>query len=410
MMSDVSVLEILLYGERIGTLTNIQGDRSIFAFNESYVEDAERPILSLSFKDSLGELITDFRPIQTRLLPFFSNMLPEGQMREYLAERAGVNPRREFFLLWVLGQDLPGAMTVRPADGESWPPDNDADGDYDIHQHEQALRFSLAGVQLKFSAIMDATGGLTIPVKGIGGSWILKLPSTKFDAIPENEYAMMTLAEMIGIDVPQIRIVPLDEILGLPEGMAGLNGSALAVKRFDRTQDGNLVHVEDFAQIFGVYPDKKYKKASYANIAQVLAIETSDDDIAEFIKRLVFNALIGNADMHLKNWSLIYLDRYNAALSPAYDFVSTIAYMKDDKAALNYVRTKRMDKLTAEELAYLAAKAHIPEKLVIDAATDTVSRFHELWSSEKKNLTLDKNTIKMIDTHISKLPIAKLKS
>jgi len=128
-MPDVSVLEILLYGEPAGTLTRVQGDRSLFAFNESYIANPQRPTLSLSFKDSFGELITDFRPIQTRVLPFFSNMLPEGQMRDYLAERAGVNPQREFFLLWILGQDLPGAVTVRPADGDRWPPDeNEKEG------------------------------------------------------------------------------------------------------------------------------------------------------------------------------------------------------------------------------------------------------------------------------------------
>ena len=122
-MADVSVLEVLLYGEPVGTLTRVSGDRTLFAFNEAYIADAQRPILSLSFKDAFGGLITDFRPTQTKVMPFFSNLLPEGHMRDYLAERAGVNPVREFFLLWVLGQDLPGAITISPADGEAWPPE-----------------------------------------------------------------------------------------------------------------------------------------------------------------------------------------------------------------------------------------------------------------------------------------------
>jgi serine/threonine-protein kinase HipA len=69
--------------------------------------------------DTLGHLITEFAPVQTKVMPFISNLLPEGHMRTYLAERAGVNPEREFFLLWVLGKDLPGAITVEPADGEA---------------------------------------------------------------------------------------------------------------------------------------------------------------------------------------------------------------------------------------------------------------------------------------------------
>lgn len=409
-MPEVIVLEVLLYGEPIGTLTRIQGDRSIFAFNESYIEDTGRPTLSLSFKDNLGELLTDFSPVQTSTMPFFSNLLPEGEMRTYLADRADVKPQREFFLLWVLGQDLPGAVSIRPYEGEEWLPDADSDvnDEQNFEREETILRFSLAGVQIKFSAIMNATGGLTVPAKGVGGSWIVKLPSTKFDAVPENEFAMMNLAQMIGINVPEIMLLPVNELSGLPDGIEELEGSVLAVKRFDRTDNDDLIHVEDFAQVFGVYPDDKYKKASYRNIAEVLAIETTEEDITEFISRLVFNTLIGNADMHLKNWSLIYNDRQTPSLSPAYDMVSTIAYLKDDNAGLKYVRTKRMDQFTKDELTYLAAKARLPEKLVLETTAKTVSLFHEHWNAEKNNLTIGKSTIKNIDTHITKLPIAKI--
>lgn len=166
-MADVSVLEVLLYGEPIGTLTRVSGDTSLFAFSEGYVADTGRPVLSLGFKNELGELTTDFGTQNMHLLPFFSNLLPEGHMRDYLAERAGMKPVREFFLLWVLGEDLPGAVTIRPADGEAWPPDaDDSDEQHDDHR-EQALRFSLAGVQLKFSALGDKQGGLAIPAKGL---------------------------------------------------------------------------------------------------------------------------------------------------------------------------------------------------------------------------------------------------
>jgi len=408
-MADVNVLEVLLYGKPIGTLMQVQGDRSLFAFNESYIENKARPTLSLSFKDSLGELITDFKPVQTRLMPFFSNLLPEGTMRDYLAERAGVKPQREFFLLWVLGQDLSGAVKIQPIDGESLPLHDDGNSDDEKGENDsQALRFSLAGVQLKFSAVMKATGGLTIPIKGIGGSWIIKLPSTKFEGVPENEYSMMKLAGMIGIDIPEVELKPLSDISGLPGGVETRNGSALIIKRFDRTDAGEQIHVEDFAQVFGVYPGDKYKKASYKNIAEILAIETGEDDVTEFIRRLVFNTLIGNADMHLKNWSLIYPDKQHAALAPGYDFVSTINFLEDEKVALNYARTKRMDQLTEDELAYMASKALLPEKLVINTAKETVAIFQDTWAKEKNNLSLDKKAIGVIDKHISKLPIAKL--
>jgi serine/threonine-protein kinase HipA len=407
-MADVSVLEVLLYGKPIGTLTRVAGDRTLFAFSEAYVADLRRPVLSLSFKDAYGELMTDFRPTQTKVMPFFSNLLPEGHMRDYLAERAGVNPVREFFLLWVLGQDLPGAITIEPVGGEAWPPG--ADGEDDHHEndsHGEALRFSLAGVQLKFSAINEARAGLTIPAKGVGGSWIVKLPSPRFEGVPENEFSMMTLARLVGIDVPVLKLVDLGDIKNLPAGIGDLKGPALAIERFDRLPDeGGLVHTEDFAQIFGVYPQDKYKKASMRNIARVIASEGGEADIAELVRRLTFNMLIGNADMHLKNWSMVYPDRRTAAIAPAYDFVSTIAYLKDEHASLTVSRSKRFDEYSEDELSHFAAKAMLPEKLVLDTARETVALFHQHWQAEKGNLPLTKSVIKAIERHVKKVPIA----
>ncbi|MDE0034590.1 MAG: HipA domain-containing protein [Deltaproteobacteria bacterium] len=404
-MADVAVLNVLLYGAPIGTLTRVAGDRTLFSFNEDYIADKDRPVLGLGFKDRLGELITDFRPTQTKLLPFFSNMLPEGHMRSYLAERAGVNPAREFFLLWVLGSDLPGAVTITPAEGEAWPSDA-ADAGRGRDRYDHALRFSLAGVQLKFSAIEAARGGLTIPAKGVGGSWIVKLPSRAFEGVSENEYAMMTLARMIGMDVPALRLVSIDAIGNLPEGIGALKGQALAVHRFDRLSDGTPVHIEDFAQIFGVYPDDKYKRGNARSIANVIAAEGSEADIAEFIRRLTFNTLIGNADMHLKNWSMIYPDGRRAALAPAYDLVSTIPYIPDQLAALNVSRTKRFDEFSEDELSHLAAKARLPSKLVLDTARETVALFHQYWGVAKADLPLAEEVIEAVERRLKTIPIA----
>ncbi len=409
-MADVSVLNILLHGERIGALTNVGLDRSLFSFNASYIENANRATLGLRFKDSFGELITEFKPTQTALMPYFSNLLPEGHLREYLSERAGVKSEREFFLLWALGMDLPGAMAVTPDEGKIWPSDLDEDAEENdgakYKSLDDALRFSLAGVQLKFSAISEASGGLTIPAKGMGGSWIVKLPSARFAGVPENEYSMMELARRVGIDVPSINLIDVNNVENLPAGIGEMQGQAFAIKRFDRLENGSPAHIEDFSQVFDVYPKDKYKKASAANIAQVIGAESDEKDISEFTRRLVFNTLIGNADMHLKNWSLIYPDKRSATLSPAYDFVSTIAYIEDGKAALNFSRTKRFDEFTFDELKHLAARARLPEKVVLDTAMETVALFHEHWKKEKSNLPLYFNVIEAIDKHIDKVPIS----
>ncbi|MDA8652542.1 type II toxin-antitoxin system HipA family toxin [Porticoccaceae bacterium] len=409
MSSNVSTLNIFLYGELIGTITNVGNDRSLFALTQDYIEDNDRSTLSLGLKDSLGELITDFKPTQTKLLPFFSNLLPEDEMRRYLAERANVNPEREFFLLWVLGQDLTGAITIKPADGEELPPSISEPVDGGEEYKDGAMRFSLAGVQLKFSAVQHASGGLTIPASGMGGSWIVKLPSSKFEGVPENEFSMMELARKIGMDVPDTQLLNIGDIENIPDGIGRFGNSAFAIKRFDRIDGGGSVHIEDFAQVFGVYPHDKYKKASMRNIAEVIGIEGQEDDIAEFTRRLVFNTLIGNADMHLKNWSLIYNDKRSASIAPAYDFVSTIPYMPDKEAALKVSRSKKFADFTMDELSHLAAKARLPEKLVSDTASETVELFYEKWQSEKTNLALNSDAIKAIDKHLEDIPIAKKK-
>ena len=302
--SPPSALVVYLHGRRIGVVTRLAGDRHIFAFEEDYVDDPGRPTLSLAFKSATGGLVTEIRDYRVRVPPFFSNLLPEGHLRTYLAARIGVRPEREFFLLHALGADLPGAVTVTSMDVEA-PARNDRRSPEasDDRSARAPLRFSLAGVQLKFSAIMEATGGLTVPADGIGGSWIVKLPSARFAAVPQNEFVTMELARGIGIPVPRTRLVPVHEIAGLPDDVATVDDQALAVERFDRDPGGSRIHMEDFAQVFGLYPERKYGRRSCANIASVLSAEAGTEAVEDFVRRLVFSVLVGNADMHLKNWS-----------------------------------------------------------------------------------------------------------
>lgn len=406
-MPDVSVLSVRLYGAEIGTITHVGAEKTLFAFNDAYVENPDRPTLGLQFKDGFGELITDFRPYKIKLMPYFSNLLPEGHLRKYLAEKADIHIDREFFLLWVLGQDLPGAITVVPTDGEEWPEEahNVLEGEAAKEAAEDAMRFSLAGVQLKFSAVQSASGGLTIPTSGVGGNRIVKLPSREFANVPENEFSMMTLAQMVGINVPAVELVDVRSIGNLPEGIGKLGQHAFVIERFDRNDDGSVTHIEDFAQVFNVYPENKYKKASFRNLVSVIATESDQDDVAEFIRRLTFNVLIGNGDMHLKNWSLFYPDRRHARLSPAYDFVSTIPYIANDKSALTFSRTKEFVGYTIDELEHLSAKATLPRKLVIDTAKETVALFMEQWKAEKMHLPMNKVVVDTIDNHLTTLPI-----
>jgi serine/threonine-protein kinase HipA len=325
-------------------------------------------------------------------------------LRECLAKLGDVNPDREFFLLAVLGADLPGALVIEPIEGNV--KDDDARHDQAHHDHdddrprEAVLRFSLAGVQLKFSTVMEASGGLTIPTGGMGGSWIVKLPSARFAAVPENEFAMLELARRAGIAVPDNRLVAVANIKGLPEEARAPGGKALAVQRFDRPAGHAPVHMEDFAQVFGQYPNDRYKHHRYANIAAVLWAEAGEDAVAEFVRRLVFSVVIGNADMHLKNWSLLYPDQRKPILSPGYDFVATLAYIPNDKLALSFGGSRSLAEVTQSQMRRFADTARIPASPLWQIAVETAQRTAEAWKKLGEADLLPKNLRASINKQI----------
>jgi serine/threonine-protein kinase HipA len=400
----VQTLEVHLGAMRVGALTHLGNEALIFAFDREYVEARDaRPTLSLGFKAAGGGLVEQTRPTRVRLSPFFSNLLPEAHLREYLAARGGVHPDREFFLIWLLGADLPGAIEVRSPDGH--PPPVAAESAGRDVPGRQPLRFSLAGVQLKVSALMEAAKGLTLPADGIGGDWIVKLPSPRFEAVPENEFAMMTLARAAGIDVPEVRLVPTADVGGLPRDLPEAFGQSLAVRRFDRTATGERVHIEDFAQVFGVYPEEKYTKASYGSIARVLWLETGEEGITELTRRLVFNVLSGNSDAHLKNWSLIYPDGRTPRLAPAYDLVGVVPYIPDDGLALSLGDTKAFSHVDPDRFRRFAEKAGLPVRLVVQTARDTASRIRDLWPAHEPLRALPERVRAALDAHIGSVPL-----
>jgi serine/threonine-protein kinase HipA len=338
--------------------------------------------------------------VARRLPPFFSNLLPEGHLRKYLAEKAGVKPDREFFLLAELGADVAGAVIVKPLDEGELGHDQHNDQEKE-QQKKGVLRFSLAGVQLKFSAVLEASGGLTIPAHGVGGSWIVKLPSPQFHAVPENEYLMLELARAIGIQAPATRLIPVAEIAGLPPDAARMTGQALAVERFDRSA-GVRIHMEDFAQVFGLFPDDKYGRRSYANIASVLWAETGDTDTYEFVRRLVFSVLIGNGDMHLKNWSLLYPDGRTPVLAPAYDFVATLPYIPNDRLALTFGGSRSLSGITLDQIRRFTETAGLPMRPVWEIVSETAERTAEAWKRLPHKDLIPSSALEVIDGQIRK--------
>lgn len=400
----VQTLEVRLGDTLVGTLVHLGNETLIFAFDRGYVEaGTARPTLSLGYKAADGGLIEPARPTHVRLPPFFSNLLPEAHLRDYLAARGGVHPDREFFLLWLLGADLPGAIDVRSADGT--PPPRTEDEGHRPARQVPPMRFSLAGVQLKFSALMETSKGMTLPVDGVGGDWIVKLPSPRFDAVPDNEFAMMTLARAVGIDVPDVQLVQTSDIGGLPPNLPEAFGRSLAIRRFDRPRPGDRVHIEDFAQVFGVYPEKKYRSATAGSIARVLWLEAGEQAVTEYTRRLVFNAMIGNGDAHLKNWSLIYRDGRTPALSPAYDLVGTVAYIAGDRLALSLGGTREFAHVDTERIRRFAEHAGLPVRIVVKTARETAAAIRDVWPSHKPALRLPERIRTAIAEHMATVPL-----
>jgi serine/threonine-protein kinase HipA len=95
----------------------------------------------------------------------------------------------------------------------------------------------------------------------------------------------------------------------------------------------------------------------------------------------VFSVLIGNADMHLKNWSLLYPDRRKPVLSPAYDFVATLPYIPGDTLALNFGGSKSLDGITPDQMRSFADTARIPASPLWQIVVETAERTAAAWKT-----------------------------
>ena len=400
-------LSVWLNQTLVGSMTELPNDQNLFIFDRDYAEDSNRPILSLSFMDAQNRLLV--RPLEggVRVPPFFSNLLPEDELRRYVAERAGVKAVRDFPLLQLLGEDLPGAVIVRP-ESEGPPPEELEPEEAAISTEEQVkrpLRFSLAGVQMKFSARGSPQRGLTIPAEGKGGHWILKLPSLRFPKVPENEHSMMVFARAVGIDTADTGLTAVEEVENLPERYRKQGGAALWVRRFDRTDQNMRIHMEDFNQLYSQFPERKYSNYSYGNMASDLAQIVGLPAVEEFLRRLVFSAAIGNMDMHLKNWSLLYRDGHTPQLSPAYDFVSTIAYLPDVDMALSVAKEKDVRRFDWELMNRFLAKLPVPSAPLLAVAQQMAEQIMYVWPRVRAELPMTDEAKEMVTERMHMFPL-----
>jgi len=183
---------------------------------------------------------------------------------------------------------------------------------------QRATKMSIQGVQPKLSAILNIKDGV-FEIVDKNGRYILKPQHHIFPELPQNEDLTMRLAANIGIEVP------LHGLIYSKDGSL-----TYFIKRFDRKGQKDKVAVEDFAQLAGMSRDTKY------NYTMEKLVKLIDDyctfpavEKTKLFKRVLFNFLIGNEDMHLKNYSIIILNG-KIELSPAYDLLNSSIVIKGD--------------------------------------------------------------------------------
>ncbi len=330
----MSTLDVFWDDQRIGHLDQVGGQAMTFRYAESYLASQHPQPISLSL------------PLQAEAFAaavsrsWFANLLPEGEIRGHVARRLGVSERNEFALLAGIGGECAGALRLLP---ESMPvPTRDTSVPLPWAELEAKiastprpsllalvlqdgeLRLSLAGAQDKLP-VRFSRRELALPGGNAASTHLVKVSSGGLPDLVQNELLCLTLAGKVGLAVP-------------PAEMAPTRTPILLVERYDRRvrPDGSIgrLHQEDFCQALGVPPDTKYESEGGPSLVQLFEALSRGSrsplpDKKSLLEWVLFNVLIGNADAHAKNISLLYGgfgERTRPRLAPFYDLVCTQVY------------------------------------------------------------------------------------
>jgi serine/threonine-protein kinase HipA len=234
--------------------------------------------------------------------------------------------------------------------------------DYELSQIEDlakenvAQRIIVTGVQPKLSLGFteeNSQNRLTI-VGALNGRYILKPPFQLYPQMPEIEAVSMLLTQACGIATVPFLLIPLKD-----------GALAYLTKRIDRNANGEKYPMEDACQFTERLTEHKYR-GSYEQIAKGILRYAQNPllETVKFYQQVIVSFLIGNNDMHLKNFSIIANDNKHYSLAPAYDMVAVKLLIPEDheELALNLNGKKR--KLKREDFNEAMLKAHIPEKAI----------------------------------------------
>lgn len=361
-----AALNVYLRGNKVGRLGLDAERRFVFAYDQDWLDNAAAVPLSLQLPLQ-AELFTD-----PKARPFFANLLPESDLRRALARKLGLSEQNDFALLEAVGGECAGAVSLLSEDlplpeTGSYRVLNEDDLNALVDElpkrpmlaGERGIRLSLAGAQNKLPVHFDGQH-ISVPIGNAPSSHILKPPIEHYSHTVENEYFCMRLAQRVGLSVPSVTLLHKRKSLYLIERYDRKRVSENAIER---------VHQEDFCQALGIHPDQKYEKEGGPSIGQCFALLREYSvfplpDLRACLDWVVFNYLIGNADAHGKNISLLLMQG-GPHLAPFYDLMCTAIYPDiTDKLAMKIGGEDRPDWIVEHRWQAFADDAGVGYKLV----------------------------------------------
>lgn len=234
----------------------------------------------------------------------------------------------------------------------------------------RATKLSIQGVQPKLSAkIIIKKSSFQLVDKG--GTYILKPQNFLFPQLPENEDLTMRLASNIGLKIPVHGLVYSKD-----------NSLTYFIKRFDRYGKSKKLAVEDFAQLSGMNRDTKYN-SSMEKVIKIIDKFCTFPVIekVKLFKLTLFNFLIGNEDMHLKNFSVISSNG-KVELSPHYDLINTTIALKNVKEEIALPINGKKNNLNKELLIkHLGKEVLNLNQLIIQQTIDEIFNTKNTWQN-----------------------------
>lgn len=396
---------VWLQERRVGELR--QDDRGHIEFHpdRQWLESSKRPVLGQWFEERVGRRQRGERPGD--LPSFFANLIPEGDLGLLLRDRLGIAPDDDLGLLIAVGEDLPGAVFVRAeADDGAAPrpiPERPA---AELNADPSGLRFSLAGVQLKFS-MLRSEDRFYFPGKDQRGNWIAKIARDDYAGLCENEHLTMEWARRAGFDVPPCELRRLGDLVDVPhEGDP--DAPVYVIRRYDR--DGvRRIHQEDMMQVLG-YPNwpsaRKYNDATYEQLALIISRVAGPDAFDEMLRRIVFVVASGNNDAHLKNWSILYPDGIAATLTPLYDQTFAGQWpVLDGNLALKLGGMKSFAGIEMGRLREFARRAGQDPERAAQRAASTIERIADAWTALRREVAVPDAYLVPLRRHWAAVPV-----